>query len=701
MFRYLSIFYTVIFLSNSGVKVMAQQAIADTLKRAELEQVIITATKTVRKLKDLPAPILLITRADIQKTGTLRLNELLGELTGIQIVRSTEGNSGVQMQGLNSEYILILIDGEPVIGRVNNVLDLTRITVKNIERIEIIKGPSSSLFGSEALGGVINIITRPGTTEKLHGAAQAVYRKYHVFDINAEAGEQKERTGWYLFADRQSGSGYFAKGSTDSVTKTVSPLTNYTVSGKLSWRLNPKGNISLSGRYYDEKQSNNVTLLNGTTDNRIATQRQTRRDFSIYPAFHYSFSGKQKLQVHDYTTVFNSSTVLRYKDNNTLYSDTRFRQLFNRIEAQYDYQPAKKHLLTAGIGDDVETVKASDYIDGNIFNQLYAFAQDQFRVSDRINIIAGFRYDKHNQYRDRFSPKLAVEWKILPHLSIYSNIAGGYKAPTFEQLLLNFTNPTVGYTVLGTKAAKAGLKELQDRGEIQTVLIEPGNTDIKAESSVALNTGARYDPVTDLQISLNLFNNDIHNLIDFNTIAIKTNRNSVYSYFNHNRVFTRGLELQADYRLSASLSFSAGYQYLVAKDKDVIAQIKNGQLYYRDQATQSDHKVTESMYGGLYNRSRQSGNIKVIYNNAPYRFNISLRCMYRGRYGSGADVNGNLILDDKREYAPGYALLNLTARKEIKRVMVEAGCNNLTGTVNDFDPSIIPFNWYAGVSFIF
>ncbi|MBX2923177.1 MAG: TonB-dependent receptor [Chitinophagaceae bacterium] len=685
-------------LSNFNMNARAQQKAVDTMQGKELEQVVITATKTTRKIKDIPAPVTVIKGSAIEKMGSLRLNEVLSELTGVQIVRSTEGNLGVQMQGLNSEYILILIDGEPLIGRVNNVLDLTRITVNNIERIEIIKGPSSSLFGSEALGGVINIITKSGAVDKFHGYAQAVYRKYNVLDISAEAGEQKKKAGWYLFADRQHGNGYFAKGSTDAVTKTVAPYTTYTFNGKFSLQLNARQKLSVSSKYYDERQSNRAIILNASAGNRIASQWQYRKDLSITPAYTYTISEKQKLQLHNYTTLFSSATLFRHENNNELYSDTRFRQLFNRIEAQYDYKPGQKHLLTIGIGDAIETVKASDYIDGNYFNQLYIFGQDQFQLIKDVSIIAGFRYDKHNQYRDRFSPKLAAEWKVTPQLGLYTNIAGGYKAPTFEQLLLNFTNPTVGYTVLGTNAAKQGLKALTDEGQIQTVLIEPGDNHLKAESSVAINAGAKYNPVNGLWFSLNIFRNNIRNLIDFNTIAIKTNRSSVYSYFNHNRVFTQGLELQADHTIAPGLSVSAGYQYLVAKDKDVLEQIKKGEMYYRDAATQTDHKVTASMYGGLYNRSKHSGNMKLEYSNAPYKFDVSLRCIYRGRYGSGADVNGNLILDDKREYAPGYVLLNLTVRKKIRSFILEAGCNNLTGTINELDTSIIPFNWFAGTS---
>ena len=135
-------------------KPSVQEQQADSLK-----EVLITATRTERQLSSLPIPAQIITKESITKSGALRLSDILSEQTGLITVPDFGGGEGIQMQGLDAQYVLILIDGVPLVGRSAGTLDLNRISVGNIKQIEVVKGASSSLYGSDALGGVINIIT--------------------------------------------------------------------------------------------------------------------------------------------------------------------------------------------------------------------------------------------------------------------------------------------------------------------------------------------------------------------------------------------------------------------------------------------------------------------------------------------------------------------------------------------------------------
>ncbi|MEN9952671.1 MAG: hypothetical protein RLZZ520_939, partial [Bacteroidota bacterium] len=133
------------------------QMSTDSASAKSIDEVVVTATRTPRLMGNIAIPVTVINSKTVYQNGSLRLNDILAEQTGINIVEGF--GKGVQVQGLSSEYTLILIDGEPLIGRTGGVLDLSRISVRNIRKIEIVKGPSSSLYGSEAMGGVINIIT--------------------------------------------------------------------------------------------------------------------------------------------------------------------------------------------------------------------------------------------------------------------------------------------------------------------------------------------------------------------------------------------------------------------------------------------------------------------------------------------------------------------------------------------------------------
>ena len=158
-------------------KAYSQKTTIDTLKVDELEEVILTATRTARQLSSLPLPVTLVSKKVIEQSGTIRLNEILSEQTGIITIADESGFEGVQIQGIASDYILILIDGVPLVGRSAGNFDLSRLTVGNIKQIEVVKGPSSSLYGSEALGGVINIITekpKQKTLQEMHPIVMVV-----------------------------------------------------------------------------------------------------------------------------------------------------------------------------------------------------------------------------------------------------------------------------------------------------------------------------------------------------------------------------------------------------------------------------------------------------------------------------------------------------------------------------------------------
>ena len=122
------------------------------------ETMVVTGSKTEQLVEKSPVPVTVITKEDIEAYGPGDIALLLQQMSGIQITNSVFGSS-LQIQGLEPEHILILIDGQRVLGEKDGVIDISRLSLNNIERIEIVRGPSSVLYGSNAMGGVINIIT--------------------------------------------------------------------------------------------------------------------------------------------------------------------------------------------------------------------------------------------------------------------------------------------------------------------------------------------------------------------------------------------------------------------------------------------------------------------------------------------------------------------------------------------------------------
>ena len=183
------------------------EVILDSTEVENLNEVIISATRTMRQLASVPLPTQLISAKAIAAANSIRLNDILEEQTGLLMVPDFGGVEGLQMQGLDSQYNLILIDGVPLVGRSAGTFDLSRVTVGNIKQIEIVKGPSSSLYGNEALAGVINIITQ---TPKTGFGGRFYYRggNYSSNDLSTDLRYKKDKLGLYAFVNRFSNEGY-------------------------------------------------------------------------------------------------------------------------------------------------------------------------------------------------------------------------------------------------------------------------------------------------------------------------------------------------------------------------------------------------------------------------------------------------------------------------------------------------------------
>lgn len=655
----------------------------DSLKTQSLNEVVVTATRSERAIADLPVPLTVIQNQQIRNMGSLRLNDVLAEQTGLAII--SDHGTGIQLQGFSPEYTLILVDGEPLIGRTTGTLELNRIAVGNIKQIEIMKGPSSSLYGSEALAGVINIITsRP---DGVNGSFSARYGTNNTSDFSATGNYTKGPLGIYVFGNRYSTDGYDL--SPDVEGKTVSPFTNYTFQSKVTYRLSDRTRFSVSGRYFTESQTSLTNV--GTPDDPVLLDGDgSVKDWNINPYLTHNFSDKLKATFRFYGSKYSTESNLVYQTNGETYDESYFDQTFVRPEIQAEYFFNSKNTLTLGVGRIWESVEATRYDDKMKYQTNYAYTQYEWQPLTKLNILAGARFDDHSAYGSQLSPKLSMQYDLTSWLSLRGSYGVGFKAPDFRQLYLNFTNSTVGYTVLGSQVLQQGMAMLQQQGQIDEVLVDPSTFgEIKAETSSAFNFGLKLKPSAKASVSVNVFRNDIKDLIDTKAVARKTNGQQVYSYYNIAKVFTEGAEVDASYVLTNSLTLSGGYQFLLAKDKAVVAALKDGNVYARDPETNATRRVNKDEYGGLFNRSKHMANIKLFYEDAASGWSASARVIYRGRYGF-SDMNNNTILDTDSEYVNGYATCNLSVAKTFhKWIRLQAGCDNILDyTDQQFIPSL-------------
>lgn len=649
-------------------------------KIGQLGEVVVAATRTDRSVENLPMPVTIIGNKQIQETGGMRLSEVLREQTGLQVIG--DHGAGIQMQGLSSDYILILLDGEPLIGRTAGNFDLDRISVSNIERIEVLRGPSSAIYGSEAMAGVINIITKT-SKQKVSSNLESRYRSFNTLDLGAELGYNKDDWNLYAYFNRYTTDGFDL--NPEVIGKTQSPFNANTAQLKLGKKLN-RWDLKVFTRFYSEGSANELEVRQGD-DRRLVDMIGDRLDLNLNPTVSFRPNEHWMLTLRSMSSVFETNTRMQFQADRELLDNQDFRQNYHRTELQVDHQLDKKQLLTIGLGHLIEFVEATRYDDNNRFDAGYIFLQHQWDPSEKWSIVTGARGDLHSQYGDRISPKISGMYAFNDKFSWQLSVGAGFKAPDFRQLLLNFNNASAGYYVFGANLVQDGIERLQAQNLVQQILIDPAQFGtLKAESSRAINTGFRWKISDNLLLTGNFFQNHITNLIETAPVARLTSGQNAFSYFNVSSVITRGTELDWTYRITDNLQFSLGYMFLDARDMDVLDRIDKGEIFKRDDQNRTQ-RVTKSDYGGLFNRSRHSGNIKITYQEPISGLNIALRGIYRGKFGFG-DVNGNLILDDATEYARGLTSWNISISKSLQNgITVEAGGFNLLNQKNLYDPT--------------
>lgn len=659
----------------------------------DLSDVVVTGTRTEKKLINSPVRTEVINNAEIRKNGFLRLTDVLREQSGLAVVDNH--GSGVQIQGMDPDYTLILVDGDPVVGRTAGTLELSRFDVSNLKQIEIVKGPSSSLYGSEALAGVINLISEKPSAP-LHVSFKSIYGTHNTLDLSGNGQFIYGKLNGSLFINSNSSGGYDFNPGT--ISQTAPRYNSYSINPRLEYEFGNDFSLSLNGRIYFEDQENSAEVLENS-ETKLLDDKDNLRNWSGSFTLKGDLLGQLKTEAKFYITQYKTESTLTYKNDNQIYDYSIFDQYLYKGELFSSYVFNSENLISLGTGLIYENVEAQRISEGiKRTNSGYVFLQHEWIPSKIFDFVIGGRFDSHSDYSSKLSPKFSLLIKPFEDFRIRGSFGSGFKAPTLQQLYLDFTNPQVGYSVFGSSNFIESYNQLLSEGQIDRVLIDPLSvSEIKTENSVAFNLGIESSLFAAVDVSVNLFRNNVRDLIEAIPIARKKNGQSVYTYLNINKIYTQGIESLLTFKPFEAISFSISYQYLDAKDEDIIDQIKEGKI---STVTSSGRirKLSESEYGGLFNRSKHSGTVRLTYDNSELGFTANISGIIRGKYGFG-DINGNGILDSEKEYVPGYTLWNAAFTKFItKNLSLQLRLENIFDKTNyDFIQSLPGFKIFAGL----
>lgn len=646
----------VILLNGLIVFSQENQQNLDTLKVHRLEEVVITATRTKRQLSSVPMPVTLISKKQIQQLGSVRLRDVLLEQTGIVMVSDVGNSEGVQMQGVAADYTLIMIDGVPIVGRVSGNIDLRRLTVNNIKQIEIVKGPSSSLYGSEAMGGVINIITEQPKNGNSKGFLQLFTRTgaRNEFDFNANVISKKEKFGIVAGINSNSSGGYDLSPESSN-TKTANQHQSYTGNLQLTYDFSDKVKALISSRIYKQNQNNSES-------------ENEQNDWNINGKISHKISNALSLDYLLYGTKFKAESV--FNGETSLFDRTLIRP---EVKATYNLSNST---IVTGIGANFDALERS-FFDGNKkFEAQYVFGQYDFNPIEKMNVVVGFRFDNSNKYKSAFSPKISANYKFNNWLTTKFSVGKGFKVPDFRQLFFNFRNSSGGYVVLGTQTIHELYPTVNGVENIQK--------DLKPESSIGYNLGFQLKPLSKLNININFFRNDFSDLID--TFDAQLNSTDlglpqgtrVFSYRNIAEVYTQGIEVEASFQLNNNFRLLGGYQLLGTGNNEEEKRIKNGEVFFRRTAISPSEQLTISNYFGLPNRSKHMANIKLFYENFEHDFSVNIRGIYRSKYALFDTNNSQGIIDIYDDFVSENLQVNFSVEKTFLELFnIQLGIDNL------------------------
>lgn len=519
------------------------------------ETMVVSASATEQNLKDAPASISVITQQDLQRKPVQNLKEVLKEVPGVQLTNEGDNRQGVSIRGLSSSYTLILVDGKRVNSRNavfrHNDFDLNWIPVDAIERIEVVRGPMSSLYGSDALGGVVNIITRK-VGKSWHG----------TFTADTTVQEHRDRGDTWNGQFFTSGpliddvlgvkvSGNLAKREKDAQqqsstgeTPRIEGFTNRNANVEFNWTPNQDHDFDFAyGRDRQDRDSDS-----------LAKDRLDRETWAI------GHHGRWDL----------GNSELRFYgekiDNNDPGSTSTITSESNTLDGKYVLPiGAINQLLTFGgeyrhdsLTDPVNLTGGTS--SKTSANQYALFLEDEWRIIDPLAFTAGLRMDDHETYGDHWSPRAYLVYNATDTLTIKGGWSTAFKAPSLLQLSPDWTTGSC-------------------RGACEIV----GSADLKPETSESYEIGLYYageegwlDGVT---ASVTTFQNDIDDMINIdrtpnrnlaptysNFVGFNRDGEPVFRYYNVNKARIRGVETELKVPFNDQWKLTLNYTYNDGRD---------------------------------------------------------------------------------------------------------------------------------------
>lgn len=618
---------------------------AESQTAQNLQEVVVTATRTAENVSDVPSATQVITQEDMKQMGAYDLKSALRLALNVDLSEAGMTGNEVMIRGMSTSHTLILIDGQRMAGEdtteTSNVYELNRISLSQVDRIEIVRGPSSALYGSDAMGGVINIITKkPQQQGGLVGVSSGTrfMNNYYHYDLG-----QQGKFNASFNADFSKVRKYMWDTGNSSM---YGPRQNYSFQGE--YKLSPGRTVNLNAGWMKDHMRMTYADAGGVTGKyqNIDSSRQnvgidyhgqtSRSDFMVRAYYNQLEKKNNTYQdaeqgpaVSDFDRARYRTFVLDGKDTTRLSSK---HQLTAGGEYRYlDYRGTRLD----GYGDNAREIHVGDITKTQSEREMHFssfYVQDEWIPTEKLLIIPSVRYDYSSQFGSYTAPKIGLTYKIEDHLRMKVNYGRGFRAPTLSELYMYFDGSVMMTLPPG-------------------VIYIVGNPDLQPEKSLGYDVslegewGRNFGKVT-------WFHNHVNNLISYHNISAANESPMILQYYNVGSARLQGVEAEVGRDLTERWTLKGTWNYLDAWDEE-----ENTRLNMR-----ARHYGTVQL---LYNDRKENGISGVLwlqftndylYNSKNYSYrmlNISLNKKWNQQLSTFVGIDNLLNKNMKNLYISG------------------------------------------------
>lgn len=500
----------------------------------DIDQVVVTAQYSPQKVDKSIYKVKVIGAKRIQQKGATNLAEIFTNELGVSLNQSGVFGTNLSIRGLGGENLKVLIDGVPVIGRLNGNLDLGQMNINNADHIEMVEGPMSVIYGSNALAGVLNIITKENNKVPLTGNINAYYESVGTYNFNGSVSVSRKRNIIGISGGRNFFDGYTLNPEVRSMF--WRPKRQYNIDGYYVYN-HPKYKIKYSSQYFDELllDKGDVIAPHFARDNHLNTIR-----------FNNSLNFQTKIGNYRYVkllaaySIYNRNRNTYFKNLHTLdeilsnnvgdQDTSRFDAIVARAEISKSTDKSKFN-YQFGVDINIENGSGGK-IDGKKQIGDYAgFLSMKYNPIPTFTLQPGFRLIHNTKYNAPLVYSLNIKYDITEFITLRGSYARGFRAPTLKELYLYFVD--VNHNVRGNENLEAE--------NSHNVLIVAGYHKEKGKATYGFN--------------VDLFYNHINNAI--NLVGVGLN-DGLYTYKNLYQYISQGFQLEMYYNLYPYFEWKIG-----------------------------------------------------------------------------------------------------------------------------------------------